>query len=231
MKETIYTIPINEAYDVKCGCPMCRLEKDLEAASIDYIMGAAMMEPDVRQETNRLGFCPEHFRQMLLVKKRLSLALMLESYLNDLNQKCLPEDTAKLGKRDLERISNDLRCASDDCFVCRQLGDRMEKYCRNIIYLWRTDAGFRQKTREQEFFCLHHLAELFEHAQKGIDKKSIPEFIADHTAATRRISLSHAEHVSAFCKSFDHRFNNIPLTDEAKRSVENSIEFLNGNRK
>ena len=65
MKETIYTIPINDAYDVKCGCPICTIEKKLETESLEYIMGAAMMEPDVRLETNRLGlrqkrFCADH---------------------------------------------------------------------------------------------------------------------------------------------------------------------------
>lgn len=30
-----------------------------------YITGAAMMEPDVRLETNRLGFCKEHFDQII----------------------------------------------------------------------------------------------------------------------------------------------------------------------
>ncbi len=231
MKETIYTIPINEAYDKLDGCPICRLENDLEETSVDYIMGAAMMEPDVRIETNKVGFCPSHFKLMLTVKKRLSLALMLESYLNELCEKCLPEDTSKLNKKDLESISSSLKSASDECFVCNQLHERMEKYYRNIIYLWRTDAEFRKKTQNQEFFCIHHLAELCEHAKKELDKKSIPSFLSDHMSAARKKAASLNEDVSAFCKSFDHRFANMPLTDSEKYAVENSIDFLNGNKK
>ena len=56
MKETIYTIPINEAFEAKCGCPLCTLRRKLERDSVEYIMGAAMMEPDVRIETNKRGF-------------------------------------------------------------------------------------------------------------------------------------------------------------------------------
>lgn len=231
MKETIYTIPINEAYDVMDGCPICRLENDLEATSVDYIMGAAMMEPDVRMETNKVGFCPTHFKHMLTVKKRLSLALMLESYLNDLCEKCLPEDTSKISKKELDALSSKLKTASDECFICNQLHERMEKYYRNIIYLWRTDAEFRKKTLSQEYFCIHHIAELLAHAQKELDKKSIPAFLSDHMSAARKKAALLNEHVSAFCKSFDHRFANIPLSDDAKYAVEKSIDFLNGNKK
>lgn len=47
----------------------------------EYIMGAAMMEPDVRQDTNRLGFCFTHYQQLMMQNNRLSLGLMLNSHL------------------------------------------------------------------------------------------------------------------------------------------------------
>ncbi len=55
MKEKIYTIPVNEAYDTDCECPLCHLEKQLETKAIDYALGAAMMEPDYRMESNEKG--------------------------------------------------------------------------------------------------------------------------------------------------------------------------------
>ena len=65
MKETIYTIPINEAFEKRCGCPLCTLRRKLEHDSLDYILGAAMMEPDVRTETNKSGFCAQHYSVMI----------------------------------------------------------------------------------------------------------------------------------------------------------------------
>lgn len=50
----------------------------------EYIMGAAMMEPDVRQDTNRLGFCFTHYQQLMMQNNRLSLGLMLNSHLEEL---------------------------------------------------------------------------------------------------------------------------------------------------
>ena len=82
MKEAIYTIPISEVFEPKDGCPLCRLRDILEQRCLEYIMGAAMMEPDIRVETNRLGFCKDHYFMMLKRKNRLSIALMLQSHLD-----------------------------------------------------------------------------------------------------------------------------------------------------
>ena len=94
MAEQLYTIPINEAFEEYDGCPMCRLRHKLEAQSLQYIMGAAMMEPDIRIVTNRLGFCRTHFHRMLGMGNRLSLALMLESHLQEV-QNALPQPQEK----------------------------------------------------------------------------------------------------------------------------------------
>ena len=64
--EQLYTIPVNEAYDASaadaaCGCPMCALHTKLEENELELILGASMMEPDIRQKTTELGFCRRHF--------------------------------------------------------------------------------------------------------------------------------------------------------------------------
>ena len=82
MIEKIYTIPVNEAFDLYSGCPICSLYKKLEDIELDAILGAAMMEPDIRIETNKKGFCGKHFDIMFNMKNRLGLALMIESHLS-----------------------------------------------------------------------------------------------------------------------------------------------------
>ena len=77
--EQIYTIPINEAFDAltaegaPCECPVCRLEGRLEENELDLILGASMMEPDIRIKTNAEGFCRDHYKKMLGMKNRLGL--------------------------------------------------------------------------------------------------------------------------------------------------------------
>lgn len=59
MRYDITNIPVGEIFEEKDGCPICRLRNKLEQRAVEYITGAAMMEPDIRMETNRLGFaCP-----------------------------------------------------------------------------------------------------------------------------------------------------------------------------
>ena len=64
--QEIYTIPINEAFDMgledkSCGCPICALYRMLEETSLDTAMGGSMMEPSVRIRMNDEGFCKVHY--------------------------------------------------------------------------------------------------------------------------------------------------------------------------
>ena len=52
MREDICTIPVSDVFEVNDGCPICRMYDMLQTRAVDYITGAAMMEPDVRLVTN-----------------------------------------------------------------------------------------------------------------------------------------------------------------------------------
>ena len=91
MRDDICTIPVSEGFEEKDGCPLCRMRAIAEKRVIDYIMGAAMMEPDVRLNTNELGFCRDHFDQMTKAGNRLSLALILDSHLQEIDKTIFAE--------------------------------------------------------------------------------------------------------------------------------------------
>ena len=76
MKEHIYTIPINEAFDAECECPVCLFMCEEERKKIEYTLGASMMEPDERVVYNKSGFCKNHTHQMYSHGNRLSHALI-----------------------------------------------------------------------------------------------------------------------------------------------------------
>ena len=60
MRDDICTIPVSEVFEESDGCPICRMYETVEDRIITYILGDAMMEPDVRIETNKVGFCEKH---------------------------------------------------------------------------------------------------------------------------------------------------------------------------
>lgn len=49
MKETIYTIPLNDAFHAEDECPFCRLERDAEQHALEFILGkqSSYMEDDI----------------------------------------------------------------------------------------------------------------------------------------------------------------------------------------
>ena len=95
MKEQIYTIPVNEVYDTDCECPLCELEKKLEKETLDYALGAAMMEPEFRMESNEKGFCNHHCSMLFGMSNKLALSLVLDTHLEEIRKKL---DTLKTKK-------------------------------------------------------------------------------------------------------------------------------------
>ena len=145
MSEKIYTIPINEAFDKKEGCPICALTEMLEQNELSLILGASMMEPDVRIATNRLGFCPEHLKKMLAAKKKLPLALMLQSRLEELRS-----DLESGGERRVRRFEE----GAKSCYLCARIGGYLENMYENLFWLYSEDEAFRVKASEQKSYCL-----------------------------------------------------------------------------
>lgn len=226
MPETIYTIPINEAFDKVLAekstvCPFCSLEKDLELNELDLILGASMMEPDIRVKTNRSGFCPDHFRKMMTRGKRLPLALMLESHLNelygDLTKKDSPISPDKAVKR--------LRELQSSCYVCDRMNYYYTKIMSNAVYMWSQDDGFREKLRGVSCVCMKHFADLVQTGSKELSKKQFPDFYEDLGGVFASYFKELSGDISWFCKKFDYRYQDEPWYN-AKDSVERAVAFL-----
>lgn len=225
MLEKNYTIPINEEFDKFDACPVCRLHARFELQSLEYIMGAAMMEPDVRIETNMSGFCEKHFADMLAMRNRLSLALILETHLKEI-ENLLGEVTGG-AKKQAVSAAQKLVVMADDCFLCRRIKSTLEKYCSNIVYLWKTEHEFREKLLKQPGFCFAHAAALLKSGLENLPAKQFLSFAADvGTVAGRGLSAC-SDEVSRFCRSFDYRYSGEDLGD-ARQACEHAVEWLTG---
>lgn len=231
MKETIYTIPINEAFEEKCGCPLCTLRRKLEHDSIEYIMGAAMMEPDVRIETNRRGFCEKHYAQMLSMNGRLSLALTLESRLGEIRNYIEKEAVRGFGKKlDVARAVELLRGTANGCFVCERIAGYEGHYYKNVLHMWKNTPEFRELFMAQPYFCLEHTAGLLTHAPDVLGKRNYEEFDRILIEIVDRYLKTLNDDVSAFCQSFDYRNAGKTLEEAQRIAPERAVEFLSGYR-
>ncbi len=224
--EQIYTIPVNEAFeasaaDPSCGCPLCAIYRRLEENELDLILGASMMEPDVRIKTNEEGFCRLHYDLMFVRKNRLGMALTLESHLKEL-QGDLKEGTfGTPGSKPMKRIAE----LEADCYVCRRTQAYFEHMAECVVYLWDADEDFPPKLRAQPYFCLPHYRKLLEYGQKRLGKKKLAAFTAEVGKVVSDYLTTLTDDISWFCKKFDYRYDEEPWYN-SKDAVERAMRFL-----
>ena len=225
--EQIYTIPVNEAFeasaaDPACGCPFCSLYNKLEDDELELILGASMMEPDVRIKTNRQGFCRTHYDMMFTRKNRLGMALTLESHLNELADEIRDGGLFSApGQKPIKRIT----ALEESCYVCRRIEFNFGHMIETAVLLWQRDEEFRPKLAAQPYFCLPHYRMLLEEAAKVLPKKQFAEFEKGCAAIVDGYMDKLRGDVSWFCKKFDYRYDEEPWYD-SKDAVERAMRFL-----
>ena len=228
MKETICTIPINDIFAPKDGCPICRMESMLEEQYVRFITGDAMMEPSVRIETNKKGFCHRHFSQMFAVGQKLPNALILESHLQELIDRYMPKKLkGKPDKKQLDGIKAEL----ESCYVCDRIKSDMLHFTATIFVEWSKGGEFKRLFNEQPYICLKHYDFLMRAAmgKGGIGSKNLSDFYADTAALTKNYLVSLKADITHFCSMFDYRSKGQEW-GSSKDSIERSIEFLTGEK-
>ncbi len=226
MKEHIYTIPVTEAFENhKHHCPFCALKEKLEKDEVELILGASMMEPDIRIKTNEKGFCDRHFTKMFKMQNRLGLALMLESHLESLKKEL---KTGNFLARDIAQKSVDrIEKLESTCYICERVDDKISKMFTTAAYLYDEEHEFRQHFNEVRYFCLPHYREYMLAAKRVLSKESYPKLVKAANEKIENYLFSLKDDVSTFCKKFDYNSDDIPW-GEARDSVERSIKYLTG---
>lgn len=226
--EQIYTIPVNEAFEAcaaseEAKCPFCALYNKFENDEIDLILGASMMEPDIRKKTNAQGFCRPHFDMMLAYSKRLPLALILESHLKEIRGSLHSGSflASTRSKADSKKLTK-LDCS---CYVCQRLDYNFERASETAVLLWESDGAFREKCAHQKFFCLPHYGKFVALAGERLSKKQFTSFFNDISRLECEYFDKLCDDVSFFVKKFDYRFADEPWGDQ-KNAPEKAIGFL-----
>ena len=228
--EQIYTIPVNEAFekgmeDETRGCPFCRLHRTLELNELDLILGASMMEPDIRKKTNEKGFCPDHYSKMMQRGKCLPLALILQSHLEELSSSLkapgiTPAISGGISAKELSQVSA-------DCYVCERVEANFSKMIETAALLWEADGDFRIKCASQPYFCLPHFARYVQTAKAKMKSKTFGEFYRAVYKKEEKVLSTLQDKIDRFAKSFDYRYAKEPW-DDAKRAIEDTMPVLNG---
>ena len=171
MKEQLHTIPVNEAFASGDECPFCYLQRQAEQRVIRYVAGpgASYMEPDMREITNQVGFCPAHLKKLYDYGNTLGNSLMLQTYYQRVLERLREEieqfeasAPKKLFSR--QQASTDgcwkrIQQEVDNCYICDRLQYNMERYYRTFFALLK-EPEFRSSVENCKGFCLRHFSEL-----------------------------------------------------------------------
>ncbi len=226
MRESLLTIPINEVFEPKCGCPICRMRDNVENHIAEYIMGAAMMEPDVRQETNALGFCTYHYNELMKQNNRLSLGLMLNSHLALMRQEIFEKKGLFFSKNAKAKKASEIE---NTCFICEKTDWGIDRMLETVFTMFKDVPTFRTLYNEQEFICVPHYNLLMQRAQTKLQKGDLKAFEQATDTLVEKYLYALNSDVAEFCDSFDYRNAgklHKPEMEHVRTSVERAIEFL-----
>lgn len=217
MAEQLYTIPVNDAFEADCECPICFMAKQLEQNAIEYTMGPSYMEDDNRAMTDKLGFCSHHIRILYGEKNRLGLALMLKTHtdktIKDLKtlseNKPLPS-SGLFKKASASSVGEYIKQLEDSCFICDRINGTFNRYIDTIFHLWKKEPSFIDKFKNSKGFCTYHYGVLYDYAASKLSKDAHSEFLD----ILNKVYFDNMERVNGdigwFIDKFDYRFKNEP---------------------
>lgn len=197
----------------------------VEEHLLDYILGDAMMEPDVRIETNKSGFCTEHFDKMLSRRGRLQLALMLETHIKSVEEGIFEKKLFNPAGKKAQKA----RELTGSCFICDKIEWGMSRMLETVCRCYENERDFRELFNSQPEFCLPH----YERLIACLDKKKYPRYGAEMAENLTRITGEYAksltEDVSKYCRMYDYRSRSGEADwGNSRDSVERTVGFLTG---
>ncbi len=238
MKETIYTIPINDAFDSDCCCPMCYIQSKLTNERVEAAVGAAMMEPEHREISNEKGFCKKHIHMVYAQQKALPLALVLQSYIDVQNNKIfkmIGEQPIKKGlfksnhskKQTALNVISYIAEQQNKCSICDEVNKQMQRYAENTVDMWKAINEFKEKFNNNCDFCLEHFKLLLETAEKRLNDKNFDEFYNTITKAQQQSLAELYNDITEFVNSFDYR-NSGKLSENARAATVTAVKKFIG---
>ncbi|MDD3173843.1 MAG: DUF6062 family protein [Herbinix sp.] len=238
MKEKLYTIPVHEAFETDCECPVCIMRKKLETNAIEFTMGPSYMEDDIREATSRLGFCEKHLEQLYKNQNRLGLALILKTHMDKIVkdiEKYSASVTKIAGpsffkkKEECSEVVSYLNALEDNCFVCDKIQGTFERYIATIFHLYHNEEEFRNKFKATKGFCTTHYKILYQEASGHLNGVELNNFLKDLNTLYLDNMKRVRDDLEWFIDKFDYRYADEPWKnskDALPRSMQKTNSIL-----
>lgn len=189
-KEKLYTIPLNDAVNANDECPFCYIERQIEQDLMDFVLGSgsSYMEADIRDMTDRAGFCRAHFKKMFDYGNALGNAWILKThYMRTMGEmkKVMDKYTpAKIGlkermKKPVDRmnsVSAWIAEREEKCYICNHFKQDYDRYLDTFMNMYDKDRDFKNRIDSSKGFCLTHFGDLCEYAELHMSERDKSSF-------------------------------------------------------
>lgn len=241
MKEQLYTIPLNDAVNAGDECPFCHIEKIVEQDLLDFVLGSgsSYMEADIRELTDKAGFCRTHFQKMFDYGNTLGNAWILKTHYQKIISEMQKQfasfhpgkgslkDKFKKNAEGSNAIGMWVREKEGSCYICRQFQETYDRYMDTFFYLWRQDEAFREKIKNGKGFCLSHFGGLCEAADSRLNDRERQSFYACVLPLMETNMQRLSEDVAWLVEKFDYR-NRDADWKTSRDAIQRGMQKLKG---
>lgn len=223
MKEQIYTIPLMDAFNADDECPFCFIERNLEQHAMDFVLGAgaSYMEDDIRAETDKAGFCREHYKKMFEYGNRLGCGLILTTHFKKKNEE-LKQQIKMFSPAKASMFSHFKKAQSaadapktsigvwakeqqESCYICDYYKNTYSRYLDTFFELYRKNPEFVELFKKSKGFCLPHFADLVENAETILSDKEKSDFYETLFPLMTENMQRVTDDLEWFCDKFDYK--------------------------
>lgn len=220
MKEQIYTIPVTDGFNEGGECPFCNMYKKLDKDAVDYMLGPSYMEDDIRLDTNKIGFCKEHYHKMYHEQNRLGLALMLHTHIQQINKDleslfAEPRTASKKGlfskpPKENNKIASYINNITNSCYICNKIEETFSRYIDTFFYMWVKKPEIKELVKNSKGFCLEHFNILIDNGEKLLKPAEYEEFLKFLLPIQLENLKRLEEEVEWFTNKFDYKYAEQP---------------------
>lgn len=241
MNEQLYTIPLNDAVNAGDECPFCFIERSVERDLLDFVLGSgsSYMEADIREKTDKAGFCRQHFQKMFDYGNTLGNAWILKTHYQKIIGEMKKEfahfkpgrttfkDKFRKAAENGNTLGTWVKEKEASCYICAQFTETYARYMDTFFYLWKQDEEFRHKIKEGKGFCLHHFGDLCAAADEKLSNRDKDDFYGAVLPLMERNMERLAEDVAWMVEKFDYR-NKDADWKTSKDAIQRGMQKLKG---
>jgi len=210
--------------------------KQLDQNAVDFIMGPAYMDEDIRDVTNVAGFCDDHLRKLYAVQNRLGAALLLHTHFKHFQKDItvserggytsgggLFKKTESVAGRIAERITSQ----QSRCYLCEKIEGTFNRYLDTFFYMWPREKEMIPLVQSLPGFCMPHYGAMLKAAGASLSGKQLEEFLAVVVPLQQRAMDKLAGDLDWFIQKFDYRNADAPWKD-SKGAIVRAMAMLKG---